>query len=249
MVEELALAVRLQSLDSKTASLELEVATLPKQLAEIERKLEAHQRRLEADRAALAANQRDRKKLEGDIQIHEQKISKLRDQMLQAKTNEQYRAFQSEIDWCGTEIRKSEDKILDFMEQSEPLEKSLKAAEADLKQQVERIEKEKERVRQRIAVDRKQLAEAQSERKDIVSRMDPKFYADYERIRRKTHGSVVADATDGHCSACMITLRPQFVQDLRKGDRIMHCESCSRMLTYNPAVSFENNVGPAATTA
>ena len=105
------------------------------------RKLKESWKRINAGekptRAALAANQRDRKKLEGDIQIHEQKISKLRDQMLQAKTNEQYRAFQSEIDWCGTEIRKSEDRILDFMEQSEPLEKKPKAAEADLKQQVE----------------------------------------------------------------------------------------------------------------
>lgn len=249
MVEELALAVRLQSLDSKTAALELEIATLPKQLAEIEKKLEAHKRRLEADRAALAANQRDRKKLEGEIQVHEQKISKLRDQMLQAKTNEQYRAFQNEIGWCETEIRKSEDKILEFMEQSEPLEKNVKAAETDLKQQAERIEKEKERVRERIAADRKQLSEAQAERKEVVSRMDPRLYADYERIRRKTHGTVVAEASDGHCSACMITLRPQLVQDLKKGDRIVHCESCSRMLTYNPAVSFENNVGPAATTA
>jgi len=249
MHPDVHLVIQLQSLDQKITALDKEVASLPRHVAIIEKALESHLRKLEADKAALSGNQKDRKKLEGDIQIHEQKISKLRDQMLQAKTNEQYRAFQSEIDWCGTEIRKSEDRILDFMEQSEPLEKSLKAAEADLKQQVERIEKEKERVRQRIAADRKQLAEAQSERKDIVSRMDPKFYADYERIRRKTHGSVVADATDGHCSACMITLRPQFVQDLRKGDRIMQCESCSRMLTYNPAVSFENNVGPAATTA
>jgi predicted nucleic acid-binding Zn-ribbon protein len=249
MVEELALAVRLQTLDSKAASLELEVTTLPKQLAEIEKRLETHKRRLEADRAALVANQRDRKKLEGDIQSHEQKISKLRDQMLQAKTNEQYRAFQSEIGWAETEIRKSEDKILDLMEQSEALERTVKADEASLKQQADRVDKEKDRVRERIAAGQAQLAELRAERKGVVGRMDAKFYADYERIHRKTHGSVVADATDGHCSACMITLRPQFVQDLRRGDKIMHCESCSRMLTYNPPVSFENNVGPAATTA
>ena len=31
--------------------------------------------------------------------MHEQKISKLRDQMLGAKTNEQYRAFQHEIEY------------------------------------------------------------------------------------------------------------------------------------------------------
>ena len=46
--------------------------------------------------------------------------------MLQAKTNEQYRAFQNEIGYCETEIRKSEDRILDLMGEAEPLEKNAK---------------------------------------------------------------------------------------------------------------------------
>src|SRR5579875_365758 len=135
MLQDLALALRLQALDRKIASLDNEIATLPKHIAEIEKRLESHTRRLEADHAALTANQRDRKKLEGDIQVQEQKISKLKDQMLQAKTNDQYRAFQNEISYAEGEIRKSEDKILDLMEQSEPLDKNVKAAEGELKKQ------------------------------------------------------------------------------------------------------------------
>jgi len=133
MLQELALALRLQALDRKIANLETEIATLPKHISEIERRLESHGRRLEADRSALAANQRDRKKLEGDIQLHQQKVSKLRDQMSAVKTNEQYQAFQHEIAYIEAEIRKSEDSILDFMEQSEPLEKNVKSAEVSLK--------------------------------------------------------------------------------------------------------------------
>ena len=100
MLQDLALALRLQALDRKIASLENGIAILPKHIAEIEKKLEAHMRRLEGDRAALAANQRERKTLDGDIQVHNQKVSKLRDQMLGAKTNEQYKAFQNEIALC-----------------------------------------------------------------------------------------------------------------------------------------------------
>ena len=92
------LVIQLQSLDQKISALEKEVAALPKHIAAIEKTLESHLRKLEADRAALAANQKDRKKQEGEIQIHDQKISKLKDQMLGAKTNEQYKAFQNEID-------------------------------------------------------------------------------------------------------------------------------------------------------
>src|SRR5262249_32642739 len=133
MLPDIASAVRLQELDTRMAELSKEIASLPKHIAEIEKKLEAHQRKLDADRAALSANQKDRRKFEGDIQAQEQKISKLKDQMLQAKTNEQYKAFQHEIGFCEAEIRRAEDRILDLMSESESLDKNVKAAEAALK--------------------------------------------------------------------------------------------------------------------
>src|SRR5881397_1317710 len=113
MHPDLRLVIRLQEIDNRMADLAREIATLPKHIAEIERKLISHERKLEADRAALVANQKERKKCEGDIQIQEQKISKLKDQMLGAKTNEQYRAFQNEIDFCQKEIRRFEDGVLE----------------------------------------------------------------------------------------------------------------------------------------
>lgn len=242
MQQDLALALRLQGLDRKITNLENEIAALPKHIAEIEKKLEAHTRRLEADRAALAANQRDRKKFDGDIQVHQQKISKLRDQMLQAKNNEQYRAFQNEISYIENEIRKAEDRILDLMEQSESLEANVKGAEIELKKQREHVEAEKNRARERTAIDQQALSEARAERKASADAMTPKILADYERIRKKTKGTVVAEATEGRCDACQIALRPQFFQDLRQGDRIMFCESCGRMLTYNPVVDLSDTV-------
>jgi uncharacterized protein len=249
MLQDLAHALRLQALDRKIASLQNEIATLPKHIAEIEKRLEAHTRRLEADRAALVANQRDRKKLEGDIQVHEQKVSKLKGQMLEAKTNEQYRAFQHEIAYAEGEVRKAEDKILDLMEQSEPLEKNVKAAEAELKKEQAHVESEKKRARDRTAADQKDLAETSAERKSIVDQMDPKVYAHYERIRKKTKNTAIADATDGRCDACQIALRPQFFQDLRRGDQIMFCESCGRMLTYNPVIDISSDVAASQQTA
>jgi uncharacterized protein len=236
MVQDLVLALRLQALDRKIAVLETEIATLPKHIAEIEKRLEGHKRRLEADRAALTANSRDRKKMEGDIQLHQQKISKLRDQMAAAKTNEHYQAFQKEIAFIEGEIRKCEDKILVLMEESEPLEKNVKAAEIALKSEEKEVEGAKVQARDRTAVDQKALAEVQAERKSVVEQFDPKIYTEYERVRKKTKNTPIADATDGRCSACQIALRPQFFQDLRKQEHIMFCESCGRFLTYNPVV-------------
>jgi uncharacterized protein len=249
MLQDLALALRLQALDRNIASLENEIATLPKHIAEIERRLESHTRRLEVDRAALSANQRERKKLEGDVQVQEQKISKLKTQMLEAKTNEQYRAFQNEIAYAEGEIRKAEDKILELMEHSERLEKNVKAAEAALKQESQHVESEKTRARDRTDVDQKELADRLAERKSITDEMDPKVYAHYLRIRKKTKGTVIADATEGRCCACQISLRPQFFQDLRRGDQIMFCETCGRMLTYNPVIDVASDIAATQQTA
>src|SRR3954454_19895058 len=115
MLPDLKLVIRLQDIDNRLTELTREIATLPKHIAEIEKKLVSHERKLEVDRAALAANQKERKKCEGDIQVQEQKISKLKDQILGAKPNEQYRLFQNEIDFCQKEIRKAEDRILALM--------------------------------------------------------------------------------------------------------------------------------------
>lgn len=247
MTAEMEQVTRLQSVDLKIAELEREIATLPKHIAHIEKTLDSHLRRLEADRAALAANQKERKQLEDDIKVENQKISKLRDQMLGAKTNEQYRAFQNEIGFCEESIRKAEDRILDLMSEAEPLDANVKKAEAALKEEKKVVEGEQTRARERTAVDQKQLDHLKADRKALVSGLKPQVISAYERIRKKWHGVALAEAVDGRCSACQIMLRPQFFQDLRHAEELMFCESCGRMLYYNPPVSFEHDLAAQPT--
>lgn len=245
MLPDLKLVIRLQEVDNRLADLTREITALPKHIAEIEKKLVSHERKLEADRAALAGNQRERKKCEGDIQIQDQKISKLKDQMLQAKTNEQYRAFQNEIEFCQKEIRRLEDRILELMGEAEPLDKNVKAAEAALKAERAEVEAEKQQARDRTAVDEKAAEALRQERASIVGQITPPNYQLYERVRKNRRGIAVAEALDGRCSACQMALRPQFGQELKRGDKVMSCESCQRILYYNPPVPVEDLHGAA----
>jgi predicted nucleic acid-binding Zn-ribbon protein len=237
MLADLQQVVDLQRIDRRLVELDREIGDLPKQIAAIEKKLDSHLRKLEADRAALAANQKERKKLEGDIQMEEQKMSKLRDQMMQAKTNEQYRAFQNEIAHCEGQIRKFEDRILALMEESEPLEANVKKAEAELNVEKAQVEAEKKRASERTAADRAEVERLKAERAAIAAALPPAIQRDYERLRKKwKDGIVAADASDGLCSACHLSLRPQYFQQLKRAEQIMHCENCGRILIYNPPV-------------
>jgi uncharacterized protein len=249
MLPDLQLVIRLQEIDVRMADLAREITALPKHIAEIERKLVAHERRLEADRAALSANQKERKKCEGDVQTQEQKISKLKDQMLQAKTNEQYRAFQNEIEFCQKEIRKLEDRILELMSESEPLEKNVKAAESALKTEKAQVEAEKQEARKRTAADETASRELFAERTRIAAQIGTATLQQYEKARKAGRGIGVAEAVDGRCSACHMALRLQFFQELKRGDQVMACESCHRILYYNPPQTVEDLAGEAAPAA
>lgn len=246
MIPDLELVIHLQGLDQRIADLEKEVSSLPKHISQIEKTLDQHIRKLEADRAALTANEKDRKRLDGEIQSQHQKISKLKEQMLQAKTNDQYRAFQHEIDFCEKEIQKAEDGILEQMSASEPLHANVKTAESALAHEKAQVEHEKSQARERTAAAKKQLEELRLDRKQTAVKVTPSAYKAYERIRKKwKNGNAVAEATEGVCTSCQINLRPQYFQDLKRGEELLFCESCGRILFYNPPIAIENGVGPA----
>ena len=240
MLPDLKSVIRLQDLDNRVAELTREISALPKHIADIEKKLESHQRKLEADRAALSANQKERKKIEGDIQLQEQKISKLKGQMVEAKTNDQYRAFQHEIEFCEKEIRRIEDRILELMSESEPLEKNVKIAEVALAEEKKQVETEKQQTRERTAVDKKDLDRLHEERKALVASVTPAVYRNYEQVRKARGGKAVAEAVDGRCMACRMAMRLQYFQDLKRDEQVMHCESCGRILYFNPPVAVED---------
>jgi hypothetical protein len=246
MLPDLKLAIRLQEIDDRLAELTREISYLPKHIAEIEKKLVAHERKLEADRGALSANLKERKKCEADIQVQDQKASKLKAQAGEAKTNEVHWAFQHEIEFVQKEVRKLEDRILELMGEAEALERNVKAAEAALKTEKAQVEAEKAEARERTAADETAAAALRKERAAMVGSIAPAVYQRYERIRKGRRGRAVAEAVEGRCSACNLTLRPQLSQDLKKGEQILSCESCQRILYYNPPVSVEDLAGEAA---
>src|SRR5262249_42552990 len=150
--------------DAEILRLKEEIAALPRRVAAIEEKLAGTRSVLEKAKTAIKNDDAARRKYETSIQDLQQKISKYRDQMLDVKTNDQYRALQHEIDFSQAEVRSIEDKILELMVNAESREKQVKSAEAELKEETAEIEKEKAQARQTTAEDEKQLAHWNAQR-------------------------------------------------------------------------------------
>lgn len=234
MLADIENLLQLQEADREIRRLNDEIAALPKRVAAIEAKLADTKAELDQAKAAIKADDVARRKYETAIQDLQGKISKYRDQSLEVKTNEQYRALLHEIQFAEQEIRSKEDKILELMVNAEAREKQAKAAEADLKAETAEIEKEKADARQRTAEDEKQLTEWNAKRDKLRSAVSPDLLRQYERVS-KFRGTGIAEVRDQKCMGCQVMLRPQTYNEVRTGDHIVYCDSCQRVLYFNAA--------------
>ena len=128
MLPDVQNLIDLQLADREVLRLKEEITALPKRVAAIEEKLAGTKAVLENAKIAVKADEANRRKYETAIKDAQQKISKYRDQSLEVKTNEQYRALMHEIQFAEQDIRANEDKILELMVNAEAREKSVKAA-------------------------------------------------------------------------------------------------------------------------
>ena len=232
MLSDLKNLMELQVADREIRRLKEEIAALPKRVSAIEAKLAATKAQLEKAKTAVKADEAAKKKYETSIQDLQGKISKYRDQSLDVKTNEQYKALLHEIEFAQQEIRGNEDKILELMVNAESREKEVKAAEAELKAETAEIEKEKTEARERTAADEKQLAEWNTKRDGLRGGVDADVLRHYERVL-KFRGSGISEVLNQKCSACQVMLRPQTFNEVKVGDKVMFCESCQRILFYD----------------
>jgi predicted nucleic acid-binding Zn-ribbon protein len=234
MLSDIEKLLELQVADQEIRKLNEEIAELPKRIAAIEQKLAGTKARLEKARAAAKADEANKKKFESAIQDLQGKISKYRDQSLDVKTNEQYKALLHEIQFAEQEIRINEDRILEVMLNVDARDKDVKAAEIELKAETAEIEKEKEEARRVTAEDQKKLAEWNGKRDGLRHGIDADLLRRYERVM-KFRGSGLAEVRDHKCMGCQVMLRPQTHNEVLNGEHIVYCDSCQRVLYFNPA--------------
>ena len=234
MLPDIEKLLELQVADKEIRRLQDEVAALPKRVAVIEEKLAGTKAHLEKVRAAAKSDDANRKKFEANIKDLQGKISKYRDQSLDVKTNEQYKALLHEIEFSEAEVRLNEDRILEVMFNVDARDKEVKAAEAELKAETAEIEKEKEDARRVTAEDQKKLSEWNVKRDSLRHGVSEDVLRQYERVA-KFRGTGLAEVRDQKCTGCQVKLRPQTYNEVRNGEKVMICESCSRVYYFNPA--------------
>lgn len=232
MNPDLKSVIELQQVDLKVAELAVLIESLPAQIQTLQSQLDDFIHAHEERKKRLAANQKERKSLEGDIEIIQGKITKHKDQLYQVKTNDQYKAMLKEIAGEESNIRAIEDQILEKMMEAEDLQRNVQDAAARLEGEKTRVASEIKRLQDERQADMDERERLQVRRAEITAILSDSVRNLYERIRSYRTGTAVAEVRDGLCTACNVRLRPQVYNEIRSSDSVLTCESCSRIVYY-----------------
>ncbi len=236
MNPELKTLISLQQLDLRIRELSAQIESLPAEILRLEKELTEFIRAHEERRQRLAANQKERRELESEVQMVRGRISKHKDQLYEVKTNEQYRAMLKEIEGEEGNIGRLEDQVLEKMIEAEDLQTRVAEAATKLEGEKARTVAEKERLEAIQRADTQERDRLAAERREKAATLPEQVLNTYERVRKARGGVAIAMVRDGLCTACHVVLRPQLYNEVRTNEELHECENCSRIL-YAPEPS------------
>ena len=226
----------LQKLDLEAKRLRDEILALPRQVAALDAKAKATVGQRAVVLSLIAAEDAALRRQQSDVKDREAKIARLRKQLDTATNTVQVSAWEKEIAFNQAEIVKLEDTELESMERSEQLASQRKLADSAVAAAEKTHLAEQDRAALLVEADKASVAKVDAERTAQRKTIGEDALSLYDRIA-KAKGTGIAEALLQKCLACQMLLRPQKWNDLRERDNtdMMTCESCGRLLWYDPA--------------
>ena len=232
MSNNVELLLKLQGLDYQLGELERSKDYLPDMIKNLQDAIDQAGRELTETRDQLEATQLEHKRLELRVKEKNSELERLQRQMTAIKTNKEYDALSREIDHVRKEIGAAEDGIIQAMERTEELAREIDERQSrceEIKEtngaQLDSIQGEMDSVGEKIRI-------KEDERRNILVRLEDSMVATYERVRRGKGGGAVVGVRKNACLGCFKTLPPQLVQEIRRGERLITCDSCGRILIW-----------------
>jgi hypothetical protein len=175
----------------------------------------------------------DRKKLELDADALKDRIGKVRAQQNETRSNDQYKAYEHQIETSQREISRLEDQQLELMEQSESASKQFAiatAAYAALKAESDRQLADLTAREKNLAGELAMATEARATAATGVD--DPAVLNRYDRLLKTKGDNVIVGVASGVCGGCHMKLPTQSVVSAKGQSELVACPSCSRILYF-----------------
>jgi len=230
---ELAQLIALQNADTNIRTLQAEIESIPARRAEIEKEFDQRAFEIRAMEEKRDAAFHERARLEKEIFEQKQRAERADRNLMAAKKPDEYTAAIREADAARKQISALETQVLEQMEVFEGAEKEL----AERAPEVEKLRGEMEAsfkaFDEQAKQQQQQLEAGRAEHERLLRELPKSTSTLYNRISARIRdGIALAEARNGACTACYMSLRPQVMADVRRGEEIITCDNCNRILYY-----------------
>ena len=183
--------------------------------------------------------------LEGRLEEVQDKIKKYEAQQNKVKKVEEFNALSQEISHAERERTNVEQRLSDAMDILANEEEGLDSINQSISSTGESSVVFEDELNESIVSINEEGKALLVERKDREKNADPETLAIYDKLLRNKKDRVVVPMESRTCSGCHIVLTAQHENLVRKGERIVFCEHCSRILYWQESEAVE---GTAAAT-
>ncbi len=247
MNESIKQLLSLQDRDLELDKLKADVAAIPGKITALKGQIQAEKTALENAKKDLVTLQGTKKEHEANLDSQENAIRKHTGDLNAIKSNDAYKAMLGEIEKAKQTKSALEDQILQVMEQIDQAnrvwkEKEVvsKKTESDLQQQISSWENKQKELEQQITV-------KQGEREQASGTLPKALGEQYGRLRAGRRGAAVVPIRNEQCSGCHMKVSPNLINEVRRGQKLMICESCSRIVYLEDTLAGAKPEGaPAA---
>jgi len=220
----------LQDRDQKIRQIQLEVKTLPQQRKNLEAQLAANAATLESLKQRARQLEIERKKLELDVGVRAESVSRLKTQQYQTRKNDEFQALGHEIDRYENEIRKIEDDELELMVLADKIKADLTAEETKAAATRDSIARQTADLDEKSKALESQLQGLTTERSNLATKIDEDLLARFERLFKSKGDAAVVAIEHGVCTGCHMKVTTATAAGVKAGKEIVNCENCGRIL-------------------
>jgi uncharacterized protein len=244
---ELEQLIALQNADTSIRRLQADIEAIPQRRAEIEKEFDQRAFEIRALESQRDEARHDRVRLETEVTEQRTRAERADRNLMSSKNEHEYTAAIREADAARKQISQLETQILEKMETFEQAESQLKEREPEIARMQAELDERIKAFEETARTQGEELAALRVTRERLLEALPKATSALYKRISARIRdGIAVAEARNGSCTACFMALRPQVMAEVRRGDQVITCDNCSRILYYTPAEQSQKGASASA---
>ena len=232
--EEIKQLTELQVIDLQIAKFDAEINAQKAELTKREKSFNERQALIEELKEKIEAAETQRREIEAQLADELSRIKERQSKMMQVQTNREYQSLLKEIEDGKKSIKEKEEEIVRIMEAGEANAKIMAEQENLIKEEKKALAEESTQFKKHAGEIEGKKAKIVAKRDAMAKDIKTSALRKYDMLRTRRNGKAVVSVVNGICQGCFMSIPPQQFNDILKGDRILNCPTCQRILYHQP---------------